>query len=358
MVVVHCITRFNQGGTVTWLNSLLVGQERAFLIAGKCSDDEREGIPNSNFDLIRVPSMKRSINLWRDFIALISLVRTFRRIKPELLVTHTFKAGVLARIAIKMALLKSSTKVVHTYHGHLQYGYFSNFGSRIITWIERSLESITDGFVVNGFQVAEELREAGLLGKPFSVILPGVIKPPVAHITEAGTANKVLTVGWLGRLTGIKRPDRLLLQARRFSKVRFLIGGEGELESELRSAAPSNVEFLGWTSPSAFWPKVDVGLLTSENEAAPFSLVEAALFGVPCVATDVGSVSDVITDGETGFLASPTDDSISEKLARLLEDEELRRRMSANAKNRAMNEFSIESFREKHRVFFEQIMAN
>lgn len=358
MVVVHCITRFNQGGTVTWLNNLLLGQERAFLIAGSCSSDEREGIPHSNFDLIRIPSMKRSINPWRDLIALISLVKTFRRIRPELLVTHTFKSGMLARIAIKIALLKNYTKVVHTYHGHLQYGYFWIFGSRIVTWIEKTLESITDGFVVNGFKVSEELREAGLLGKPFLVILPGVNKPPGAHISDGNTANKELTIGWLGRLTGIKRPDRLLSQARRFSKVRFLIGGEGELESDLRSAAPSNVEFLGWTSPSSFWPKVDIGLLTSENEAAPFSLVEAALYGVPCVATDVGSVSDVITDGETGFLASPTDDSISEKLGRLLEDEELRRRMSINAKNRAMDEFSIESFREKHRLFFEQIMAN
>jgi len=358
MVVVHCITRFNQGGTVTWLNNLLANQERAYLVAGTCSDNEREGIPHSNFELIRVPCMKRSINPYRDFVALISLIRIFKRIQPDLLVTHTFKAGVLARIAIRLSPLRDSTTVVHTYHGHLQYGYFSNFSSRLITWVEKKLELITDGFVVNGVRVSKELVDVGLLRKPHLAILPGVELAPAVRHHVADEVDRRLTVGWLGRLTEIKRPDRVISQADRFSNVRFLIGGEGELAGELKAVAPSNVEFLGWTTPSVFWPRVDIGLLTSENEAAPFSLVEAALYGVPCVATSVGSVADVISDGETGFLVLPSDESISEKLGHLIEDEELRRKMSTNARNRALHEFSIETFREKQRAFFRELMKD
>jgi len=358
MVVVHCITRFNQGGTVTWLNNLLVNQERAYLVAGECSGDEREGIPHSNFDLIKISSMKRSINPVSDFVALIALVRIFRRIRPELLVTHTFKAGVLARVAAKISFLKRSTKVVHTYHGHLQYGYFSRFGSRVISWIEKCLEFITDGFIVNGLKVSRDLIRAGLLRKPYMVILPGVELLPAINSSSAQEVDHRVTVGWLGRLTNVKRPDRVISQAHRFPSVNFLVGGEGELESELRSVAPSNLEFLGWTPPGSFWSKADVGLLTSENEAAPFSLVEAASYGVPCVATDVGSVSDVILDGETGFLVVPTDDSISEKLGKLIEDEDLRRQMSINARNRAAQEFTLENFRNKHRDFFLRVMTS
>jgi len=357
MVVLHCITRFNQGGTVTWLNNLIANDKETYLVSGECSEDEQEGIPNQNFQFIKISHLKRSINPINDVIALVELIRIFRKIKPELLVTHTFKAGALGRIAIRFACPRSA-KVIHTYHGHLQYGYFSSFGSRAVNWIERALQSITDGFIVNGYKVAMELQSVGLLRKPYEVILPGVDLLPNEKNQKLKGNRMEVTVGWLGRLTSIKRPEMVVSQALRFPSVRFIVGGHGELESHLRSIAPINLEFLGWTSPENFWPIVDVGLLTSQNEAAPFSLIEAAFYGVPCVATDVGSVSDVVIDGVTGFLVEANDESITEKLEKLINDEGLRISMSRNARDLAAKEFTLKRFREKHKDFFLQITTN
>ena len=148
MKILHVITRFNSGGTATWLNQLALGetfsQDQVYLAFGPCGRNESEEIVSNGYQICRIASLRRSINPILDIRALFSLCLLIRRINPDILNTHTFKAGILARLASNL-VGKNSMQIVHTIHGHLKYGYFSPSISRLITFLERVLERITDG---------------------------------------------------------------------------------------------------------------------------------------------------------------------------------------------------------------------
>ncbi len=350
------ITRFNSGGTATWLNQLVIGREfidnEIHLIFGNCSSSEKEAIPSSNFKVTRIRGLRRSINPLYDLVALLNLMLVIRKIKPDIVNTHTFKAGLLGRLACRIASRKSV--VIHTVHGHLKYGYFSSFFSRSIMVLEGELERITDGFIVAGNQLLRELKESGLLENSlYKVILPGLEPNSLKEISDKQLGNKI---GWVGRLTQIKRPDRALEVARLLPELEFYIAGSGELENQLRSDQPRNVHLEGWVNPEDFWQKMSAGLLTSDNEATPYAIIEGNMAGVPFVATNVGSVADVVEDGENGYLAETDSADLARKLDKLLADKSELHRFGVNARNSSFKKFSRERFQREHSDFYIEVM--
>ena len=115
-----------------------------------------------------------------------------------------------------------------------------------------------------------------------------------------------------------------------------------------KESAPNNISFLGWSNPDKFWSEMDICLLTSDNEALPISIIEAQLNGLPTVATDVGSTSEVVIDGESGYLTSVDIDEMVEKLTTLSENSNLREEMGKKAKARAREVFSPQRQRDDH----------
>jgi glycosyltransferase involved in cell wall biosynthesis len=357
MKILHIITRFNSGGTATWLNQLVDGElpkrEENYLAFGKCSISESEAIPHECFQMIRIGNLQREINPLRDIRAVIELIQVIKSLKPDLVNTHTFKAGIVGRIAVKLAKSKSTT-VVHTIHGHLKYGYFNPLISQLILRIEKSLERITDGFIVAGHKLLKELHDESLLrNRTFKVILPGF---RCTQFHSKRKENARIKVGWLGRLTQIKRPDRVVDLAILLPDIDFYVGGSGELEPEITQESPLNLHIVGWTDPNKFWSDKDIGLLTSDNEATPYAIIEGNMHGVPFVATNVGSVEDVVVDNVNGFLASTDSKDLARKIRRLVEDYELRIQMSAMAKSLAWEKFDVNRFQAEHRDFYIHVM--
>jgi glycosyltransferase involved in cell wall biosynthesis len=157
----------------------------------------------------------------------------------------------------------------------------------------------------------------------------------------------------LGRLTAIKRPDRVIELANSMPQIKFAIGGEGELSDEIKANAPRNLVVLGWISPEDFWPACDVALLTSDNEGLPTSLIEAAFSMKPIVSEDVGSASEIFEDRKGGFLVSDFE-TRRRAVISLTGERELALKMGRNAQEYALKKFSIEKFVNMHMQAYSQ----
>jgi glycosyltransferase involved in cell wall biosynthesis len=264
--------------------------------------------------------------------------------------THTSKAGVLGRLA---AATCGVPVRVHTFHGHFLYGFFPSWKTKAYTQIERALALTSHRLVAIGEQVREEMLAARIgARKKYVVMAPGArIKP----LPDRQRARKELglppdgpVVAYVGRVTKTKRPDLLAEVARIVRRsnpdVRFAVCGGGDLLGELkRTADETGMHLLGWRGDvETVFAAADIVLSTSANEGMPVSLMEAGMAGLPVVATRVGSVAEVVTDGVTGLLAAPDADQLAAHVLTLLGDDQARRRMGEAAKAKTLEEFSRE----------------
>lgn len=346
--VVHVIARMNVGGPAALITQLLEGLPDQFLLTGEVQEGEAEYLdlrsPDTTFT--RVPGLGRSVRPGDDLRALRFLVHELRRLRPDVVHTHTAKAGVLGRVAARAARVPH---VVHTFHGHLLQGYFSPPTTKAVVLTERLLARQTDRIVTVGERVREDLLAAGVGHQgQYRVIAPGVTvaEPPsrAQARAELGIHGATTVVATVGRLIAIKRPDRLVEVARLLPDVDFLIAGEGPLLERTRAEAPGNVRFLGWRSDvETVYAAADVALLTSDNEGMPVALVEAALCGTPAVSTDVGSAREVVT-GEV----VPADPAAIAAAVRRVAVAGL----GETARRIAQDRFSVETMVEQHRQLY------
>jgi len=356
MRVLRVIARMNVGGPALQVAALMRGLDHDRyehrLAVGAVGADEADYLALRACDVpvTRIRGLGRAVRGRDDLAALGHLVREMREFRPHIVHTHTAKAGVLGRVA---AGLTGVPVVVHTFHGHLLTGYFSPLGSHAIATVERTMARRTARLLAVGARVRDELLAAGV-GRPeqYVVVPPGVdVPPPVTRAAaraELELPPDVPTVSFVGRITGVKAPLRFLDVARNVLRQQpaavFIVAGEGDLLPLMRAAAADlgqRCHFLGWRADvETVHAASDVALLTSDNEGMPVSLIEAALVGRPAVATDVGSVAEVVRDGVTGYV-TPTDVSVlAQATVRLLSDEDLRRRMGRAAQEHARREFS------------------
>jgi glycosyltransferase involved in cell wall biosynthesis len=359
--IVHVIARFNQGGTAGWLNVLIQGQRleghEVVLLAGNVQAKEVEDGRFAELGGLHIQGLGRSISIFQDLKVFWALRKLLLEIDPDLINTHTAKAGLVGRLAAR-SIFKSKIAVVHTFHGHILYGYFGRIKTNIFVQLEKILCRLTDVILVSGLKVKKELISKNIGRETqFIVIRPGV--PPIKNISRNTVRQKLsisedgFTIGWLGRLTDIKRPDRVLKLAELLPNYIFLLGGDGELLESLRQKAPKNLILTGWTTPDDIWSASDIALLTSANEAQPISLVEAGSAGLPLIGEDVGSVSEVIQNAVNGYLTHDLDSRIK-AIQKLASDPELRHQMGEAAKKTAVELFGVEQFLDTHKLAYEK----
>jgi glycosyltransferase involved in cell wall biosynthesis len=366
MLVLQVIARVNLGGTAKYLFTL--SEElpklgiKTVIATGQVQAGEIEDPGLKKVKYIRVPNLGRKLNLLNDIKASKQLRKIIIELKPDVIHTHTFKAGLLIRLQRNKLeqLLGRKIKFVHTFHGHLLYGYFSNISIFVISLIERILARFSDRLISSGEIVRDELlvRKIGRLSK-FIVIRPGIPLPVFEERDIARSrfsiSHEEVVVGWLGRMEKIKRPDRLIKIAKSHPEAKFLVGGSGSEFERTKTDAPKNIIFAGWSTPEVVWGASDIALLTSDNEAQPISLIEAGLAGIPSISTSVGSVAEVIHNGETGFICSSETD-LDKRLSEVIGSIELREKLGRAAKNEMLSKFGLEQFIARHNEVYEKLV--
>jgi glycosyltransferase involved in cell wall biosynthesis len=359
--VLHVIARLNVGGTARYItqlaNELPKHGIETFVATGFVRGAEVEDPSAQSIDLIRVPAMGRSIRPIKDHLARKQLDKIIQEVKPDIIHTHTFKAGYVIRMR------KQPAPVVHTFHGHLlDDPEFSGFKSKIIVELERKFAKSSTKLVTVGRRVADELLEQKIGHRAqFVNIPPGVVAVNVTP-TEQALANLNLEdngapiVGWIARVTRVKNPMRALEVADALPDTRFVLAGGGDLLEEVKSKAPSNVSVIGWADAADLFGAADIILSTSENEGMPVALIEAQLAGKPVVATDVGSVSEVILNHETGIVTNKNAGSIASAIESLILDKTTRDEMGRLATARAQALFSVDRMINAHIELYKSIV--
>ncbi|GAA1809677.1 glycosyltransferase [Planosporangium flavigriseum] len=352
------IARMNVGGPALQVTALMRGldpdrfEQRLYTGEVGLGEADYLGLRASDVPVHRVPGLGRSVRPGDDVRALAYLVAEMRRFRPHIVHTHTAKAGALGRVAASLARVPAR---VHTFHGHLLHGYFSPAVTRLVVGTERTLARRTDRLVAVGSQVRDDLIAAGIgRADQYEVVPPGTVLPPAPSNEEArallGLPDHGPVIAYVGRITGIKRPDRFVevVRAVRASipQATFVVCGNGDLLDDLVEATADldgAVRVLGWRGDvETVYAAADITLLTSDNEGMPVSLIESGLAGIPAVATNVGSVAEVVVDGETGLLAACDARELAAHVVRLLNDDDLRLAMGAQARDVVTDRFAAQ----------------
>lgn len=330
MRITHVIARLNVGGPAVHVGLVCAGLRQrgheARLVAGRVVPPEGDmeyACTDRGVTPMYAERLGRSLDPLADVASLAFLVGHFRKYRPDVVHTHTSKAGALGRLAARLAGVPA---VVHTYHGHVLHGYFGWAANLAVRSVERGLALLTDAVVVLGDSQRRELAELGICRPdriraiPFGMDLAPFVKARAlrdAARAELGLPADCEVIGIVGRLTAIKGHEHFLEMARRLAplrpRARFLIVGDGELRRELEasvhlSGLSDRTLFLGWQKElPPIYAAMDVLALTSLNEGSPVVLKEAMAAGIPCVAHRVGGVPDLVEPGVTGYLAEPGD---------------------------------------------------
>lgn len=326
-----------------------------------------------NIKPIVIPELKREIKFRDDLTALKKIYSLIKAEEPQIIHTHTAKAGTLGRLAGILynslnLFTRKRVKLVHTFHGHVFEGYFGKTKTKLFVLIERFLAFFTAKIITVSASVKNELIGLGIcpLNKieviPLGFDLERFLSIPAKE-------NCTLNIGIVGRLVPIKNHHLFLEAAAKAVndnpqlRLRFEVIGDGELRQELESYSRKlninqYVNFIGWQKDLVeIYSKLDVVALTSKNEGTPVSLIEAMASGRGVVATDVGGIKDLLgqqinTDIrpnanfkvlERGIMVSPEDaDSFSKALIFILQNETLRKNMEERARDFVKNRFTKE----------------
>jgi glycosyltransferase involved in cell wall biosynthesis len=360
--VVHVITRLDLGGAQQ--NTLFCVRHhdrRRFDVgliagAGGLLDDEAQSIADARVHV--VPFLKHAVSPWWDLRALLALRRLLRAAAPDVVHTHSSKAGILGRWA---AFLAGVPVVVHTAHGWS----FNRTQPPSVRRTYVALERLTAGVTSRLLVVSRAGREEGLrcgIARPSRYeLLRSGIEVEATRATaidrdevraSLGLLPHHLLVGTLACLKPQKAPLDFVRAAAeahaRCDRLRFLIAGDGELRAEVQAlieelGLADVVRVLGWRRDvGELLQAMDVFLLTSRFEGLPRAVVQAMAAGVPVVATAVDGTPEVVHDRRTGLLVPP--DSPREAAAAVLElarDEALRRSCAAAARTLVDGEFDI-----------------
>ena len=369
--VLQVIARMNVGGPAVLVADLIRNLDSSRfetrLVTGYCAENESDFLEEvaKDIEAIRIPGLGRSISIIQDLKAIFLLIQEIRRFKPDVIHTHTAKAGVLGRLAGMIARPKA--KRIHTFHGHLLHGYFDSRKVRLIILLERFLGLFTFKFVAIGTVVRNDLVKAGIgnTGK-YEVIYPGLQNLKVYPQSDArkvlGLHSDKTYIIFLGRLTRIKRPDRLIDLAGSLKdaqpKAHIIIAGAGELLEEMKVKAAHDslpITFLGWRNDiGMILSASNIAVLCSDSEGIPLALIQASQAALPIVSTDVGSVSDIVINGTTGILTEVSSWGLIQGVSALLDDPKLGGKLGKSGQERARQHFSSKEMIKRHESLYSQ----
>lgn len=358
--IAHIITRMIRGGadenTMLSCNAFAERGHDVTLLCGGEVEAEMLARANPRVTTIRVPSLVRPINPVADAAALIALRQRLQALRPDIIHTHTSKAGILGRAA---SIRMRSSAVIHGIH----ILPFVNVGTAqrlIYLGLERALARATDQFVSVSAGMRDIAVAHGLGGADrHHVVASGMDIAAFQKLAAgsrafaSGNDNRAFTVLYLANYEARKQHARLIdeiaAQAARFSDTIFLLAGQGREQAALqdlvqRRGLAQRVRVLGFVeATSELIASADLCLYCSEREGLPRAVVQYCATGRPVVAFHLPGIEAVIRHGHNGYLC-PQGDFIDlfARIRSLLDDPEARERMAANAAAVDLSEWGAE----------------
>jgi len=383
--VLHVITRLIVGGAMENTLLTVLGQMRdprydVTLYAG--IDDGPEGnlqalAHEQGVNLVLTPHLIRPIRPLTDLRALADLTRFIRRGRFDIVHTHATKAGILGRLAARMARVPI---VVHTLHSLVFHEYQSGLANRTYVRLKRLCAPLTDQFISVSQATAKGAIAAGI-GNParHAVVLSGMDLEPFlsaeSRIDRAvarqrfGLPEEAPVVGKIARLFPLKGHAEFLDAAARVHAARpdvhFLLVGDGILRAELEAEANRRglgavIHFAGLT-PAAEIPAalvaMDVVVHTSLREGLARVLPQALAAGRPVVTFALDGAPEVIEDGRSGYVVPPLDSAaLASRVISLLDDPARRAAMAAHGRAFVAREFPVERMVARIDALYERLL--
>lgn len=329
--VVNVLARLNVGGPaihVSLLTQRMAPPDyESFLVTGTVGGAEGDMTwyaTERGVTPIIIPTLGRELHPIRDIATLWKLYRLLRQLKPDVVATHTAKAGFVGRVA---AWLAGAPVIVHTYHGHVFHGYFSPAKTRLFLLLERFAARLSDAIIALTPGQRDDLVNVYHIAPASKFIVMGYgldLSAFAAAQRHSGTFRRAWGVAGdaplitiVGRLAPVKNHALFLQAAVKLREIlpaaRFAIVGDGELRTELEAQVDAlglrdAVFFTGWQKDvTPVYADSDVLVISSVNEGTPFTVIEAMAAGCPVVSTAVGGVPDFLNYGELGKLVPSGD---------------------------------------------------
>lgn len=367
MRIVHIITRLILGGaqenTLLSVEGLMKRSHRVSLVSGPAIGPEGQLVERAmshGVDLVLLGSLRRAINPFLDLAAFIFLVRYLKQTRPDVVHTHSSKAGFLGRLAAKCA---SVPIIIHTIHGLPFHPYQNRFINWLYVRVEREAARWSDALVSVADAMTRQAVEAKVAPREkFVKIFSGMevedflkVRDRKALRSRYDFSCQDIVVGTVGRLFHLKGHEDILRAGPKivgkFPQVKFLFAGGGILRKRLEKLAETlglagRVTFTGLVEPSSI-PEVlqamDAVVHASLREGLARVLPQALLSGRPVVAYDVDGAREVIQDGKTGFLVPARDvEKLADAIIRVLSDPDTAKALATNGREICRKEFSHE----------------
>ena len=383
MRVIHVITRLIVGGAQENTVATVSGLRQkpgvdVSLIAGPSIGPEGSldvALSASSICPQLLPELVRPVHPWKDLLAWRKLTRIFRQQRPDIVHTHSGKAGVVGRLAARKA---GVPVVIHTIHGPS----FGPFQGAIANFIFRSAErraaSATTHFVVVAKAMSRQYLEAGIGTEgQYTRILSGFNLEPFLNARNdlqrraaLGFSAEDIVVGKVARLFRLKGHDDLFAISpelvRRDPRIKFLLVGGGEwrqrFEEEARRLGMADrFIFTGLVPPDEVPGLIgimDVLVHASFREGLARALPQALAAGKPVVAYDCDGASEVCLPERTGLLVPPGDrDGLREAVLRLSLDAGLRERLGATGRELVRAEFPVQRMVDEIYRLYQRLLA-
>ncbi len=342
--ILRIISRMNVGGPSKHVVNLAEGLNKfnceTLLISGQPSKSEGEMFAlaeNKNFKLKKIEYLKRPISPLYDLISFIKIVKTIKDFSPDIVHTHTTKAGILGRAA---ALLCGVPKIYHTYHGHIFKGYFSKLQSCLIIAIERFFSAFTTKLIALTPNLASELKQILRIKTPDKIrVVPLGLNlnsflstPRKSNIwrESMGFKEKDFVIGIVARLVPVKNHTMLINSMKNlcsvFTNLHLAIIGDGELKEKLvkqsqQLGLSKVIHFCGISNKiEEVYSDLDLLILCSKNEGTPVVIIEALAAGCPVAAVNVGGVKEVLENGKSGRLLPSDPNQFTQALSKAISD--------------------------------------
>lgn len=323
-----------------------------------------------------VPRLRRAIHPVNDLLAYREIRRMLKEFRPDVVHTHSAKAGILGRLAARSLGVPA---IVHGVHGAPFYPYQNPVTRRFYQWCERYAAKRCDAFVSVADAMSNLMIEANIAPREkFYTVYSGMEVETFLHNAplreekrrEFGFSDSEIVVGKIARLFHLKGHEYVIEAAQsiveQVPQVRFFFVGDGILTEAIKSKiAEKSLEkyfvFSGLVPPKripAMISAMDILVHTSLREGLARVLPQALLSKKPVISYDIDGAREVVLDGVTGFLLPPKSvDALVDSVVKLAKNPELRRSMGEEGSRRCAEVFDHRYMSAKIREIYEKILT-